>query len=411
MTRYRSVLVVFLPFAAGYYLSYLFRMINAVIARPLVYELGIDAGQLGFLTSVYFLTFAAVQLPLGAAIDRFGPRRVQAALLVFAAAGALVFANAAGLWGLLIGRGLIGLGAAAALVAGLKAIADRFPQERLPLVNGAFVAFGAAGAVTATAPLEWLLTHFTWREVFLALAAATVVVALIVLLVAPETATRRRSGTSAPLHVQAIYLDQRFWRLAPLSALCIGSAWALQGLWAAPWLADVALLDRSGIVRHLMAMAMALCVGALLIGIVADRARRRGIGTEAVLIAAACLFIAAELALVCRVPLPSIGLWAIVACMGAGTVLSYALLADLFPREIAGRANAALNVLHIGGAFAIQTAIGLIIGSWQPDAAGQYPALAYKVAFAAIILLQVAALLWFLRPYFIARRAREVSSR
>jgi MFS family permease len=183
----------------------------------------------------------------------------------------------------------------------------------------------------------------------------------------------------------------------------------LQGLWAAPWLADVAQLGRGDIVGHLFAMAIALCVGALLIGIVADQVRRRGIGTEAVFVASACLFIAAELALVCRVPVPSIGLWAVVAGMGAGTVLSYALLTDLFPREMAGRANAALNILHIGGAFALQTGIGLIVGLWQPDAVGQYPALAYKVAFAAVILLQVAALFWFLRPYLLASRAREAS--
>jgi len=69
---------VFLPFAAGYFLSYFFRTINAVIAGQLTAELGLDASHLGLMTSVYFLTFAAIQLPLGVLLDRFGPRRVQA---------------------------------------------------------------------------------------------------------------------------------------------------------------------------------------------------------------------------------------------------------------------------------------------------------------------------------------------
>ena len=71
------------------------------------HDLGLDAARLGFLSSVYFLTFAAVQLPLGAALDRFGPRRVQGTLLMLASVGAVTFAQASSLTGLLIGRGLI----------------------------------------------------------------------------------------------------------------------------------------------------------------------------------------------------------------------------------------------------------------------------------------------------------------
>jgi MFS family permease len=127
-------------------------------------DLGLDATRLGLLSSVYFLTFAAVQLPLGAALDRFGPRRVQGILLMFAAVGAVTFARASGLTGLLIGRALIGLGVAGALMAGLKAIVEWFPQQRLALVNGAFIALGAAGAVTATAPVEWMLGWLDWRR-------------------------------------------------------------------------------------------------------------------------------------------------------------------------------------------------------------------------------------------------------
>src|SRR5262245_2694718 len=113
MTCLKSGLSLFVPFAAAYFLSYLFRVINAVLAGPLVDQFNLDAAQLGVLTSIYFLTFAAAQLPLGVAIDRFGPGHVQAVLLTIAAAGALVFATAPGVAGLLIGRGLIGLGVSA----------------------------------------------------------------------------------------------------------------------------------------------------------------------------------------------------------------------------------------------------------------------------------------------------------
>ncbi len=80
--EFRSLILrVFLPFVAGYYIAYLFRTINAVMAAPLMTELGLGADDLGLLTSVYFLTFAAAQIPIGILLDRYGPRRIQSALL------------------------------------------------------------------------------------------------------------------------------------------------------------------------------------------------------------------------------------------------------------------------------------------------------------------------------------------
>src|SRR5690349_2766659 len=122
-------------------------------------------------------------------------------------------------------------------MAGLKAIVLWFPPERIALANGWFIMLGALGAVTATAPAEIVLSQMGWRGVFAVLATMTAVSALVILLVVPERRHSATPGTSAnTLSIVAIYQDPRFWRLAPLSASCIGSAWALQGLWAAPWL-------------------------------------------------------------------------------------------------------------------------------------------------------------------------------
>ncbi|MFB0991074.1 MAG: MFS transporter, partial [Rhodospirillales bacterium] len=90
---------VFLPFAFGYFLSYLLRVVNAVIGPDLVDELHFDASELGLLTSAYFLAFALFQLPLGILLDRYGPRRTEASLLIVAACGAFVFALAESLSG------------------------------------------------------------------------------------------------------------------------------------------------------------------------------------------------------------------------------------------------------------------------------------------------------------------------
>jgi sugar phosphate permease len=205
------------------------------------------------------------------------------------------------------------------------------------------------------------------------------------------------SRSQHAISLKAIYSDARFWRLAPLSMMCISTAWALQGLWAAPWLVDVERLQRPQIVHRLFVMALALSVGALLLGIIADRLRKRGIGPERILGVAACALVAAELSLIAGAPsaAASYVAWAVIAGAGAATVLSYSILGDYFPKEIAGQASAALNLLHIGGAFVLQEAIGLIVNQWTSQG-GHYPALAYKTALALIALLQVGGIAWFL---------------
>src|SRR5881227_547613 len=127
----KPLVVVFCPFAGGYFLSFFFRNVNAVISRDLAREFALTPADLGFLTSMYLLAFAAFQLPLGVLLDRYGPRRVVAALLLSAAAGALVFALARDLATLSLGRALIGLGVSAGLMGAIKAFSLWFPLSRL----------------------------------------------------------------------------------------------------------------------------------------------------------------------------------------------------------------------------------------------------------------------------------------
>jgi len=399
---------VFLPFVAAYYLSFLFRTINATVAGALTAEFGLGAGDLGLLTSVYYLTFAVAQIPIGILLDRYGPGRIQSAVMVAAALGAALFALSDNFWLLLSGRALIGLGVAASLTAGLKALVLWFPRERVPLLNGLMIMLGALGALTATLPAEFLLVSVGWRTLFELLAIASVVCAFVIYLVVPDMpAAVSGAGRPTTGGLKTVYADPRFWRLAPLSATCIGTAWALQGLWAAPWLSDVERLDRSELLRHLLIMAIALSLGALLWGVAVDRLRRRGVGPRALLGLVAMIFIAAQLALILRLPLPSYVPWIVVAAVGAGTVLSYAILAEYFPTELAGRANAALNLFHIGGAFVVQYMTGLVVQLWAPTD-GHYPEIAYQTAFAFNVGLQIAAGIWCARTWVLNALAKGV---
>ncbi|WP_050386506.1 MFS transporter [Bradyrhizobium pachyrhizi] len=398
---------VFLPFAAGYYLSYLFRTINALIAGHLSSDTGLGTADLGLLTSVYFLVFAAAQIPVGILLDRFGPRRVQSALLLLAAAGAGLFAVSTGFLSLLIARAMIGLGVAAALMAGLKAIVLWFPRERVALLNGYMIMLGSLGAVTATAPVEHLLTWMDWRQLFEILAATTAATAMLIYVVVPERVTvPSRVPISATL--SSVFGDKRFWRIAPLSATCVGSAWSLQGLWASPWLVDVEGLNRTSLVRQLFIMSLVLSGGAWLFGTTVYCFRRRGVGAETILVTIALLFIVAQAALILRMPLPSILPWSVVAIIATATVVSFAVIADYYPPELAGRANGALNVLHFGWAFLAQYATGVVLEQWSTED-GHRSIVAYQVAFGLNVALQIAALAWFALPWLQSFTSRMAS--
>jgi len=162
----------------------------------------------------------------------------------------------------------------------------------------------------------------------------------------------------------------------------------------------------------LFMLALGISAAALLLGTVADRLRRRGFAPEVLLAAVAGLFVAAQLTLVLRVPLPSLLPWSVVPVVGAATVLSFATMADYFPNQLAARANGALNLLHFGWAFAVQYGIGLIVEQWLPQN-GHYPAEAYRTAFSISIAFQVLALIWFATPWLrgLSRRCRALLAR
>jgi MFS family permease len=402
----RSTGLIFAPFAIGYFLSYLFRTVNAVIAPNLAADLGLSSANLGLLTSTYFLTFALAQVPLGLLLDHYGPRRVQGCLFALAAVGAAVFAAGTNLVTLIAGRALIGLGVSGALMAALKAVVLSFPKERLALVNGCLVMFGGIGAYVAAGPTDRLLHLLDWRGVFFLLAGFTAVAAAMILLVVPDQQFDQKTTLeSALVGLQTVYRDPFFWRIAPASACAIGTAWAVQGLWAARWLAEVDGLPRGEVVFYLSAMAGALALGALVIGVVGDRLKRAGVNSRVPLAAAFIAFALLQAAIVHHAPLPGIVLWCGFAAFGSATVLSYTALAENFPKELAGRANAALNLMHIGVAFVVQWGIGAIVDFWPIGTNGNHPVAAYETAFTLVLTAQAAALAWLVAPR-VARSSR-----
>lgn len=396
---------VFLPFAGGYFLSYLYRSVNAVIAPDLVRELALSPADLGLLTSTYFLTFGLAQLPLGILLDRLGPRRVETALLLIAALGAAVFSLSPGMDMLIMGRGLIGFGVAACLMASLKGFTQWFPYERLPLVNGLLLGCGGLGALAATSPVEWALHHTGWRSLFLLLAGATLLAAAVIFFVMPD---KKRDAASHPHEtldqqigaVKAIFKSPKFWSIAPASAAAQASFMGIQGLWAGPWLRDVAQLSRDDAAFHLFVMAGAVALGFVSTGAVADYLRRFSIRPIEVAFVGMILYMLAQLAFVLGATTATLPLCFLFGLLGTASALNYANLAQLFPVHLSGRVSTSFNLLVFSASFAGQWGMGAIIGLWTPDAGGHYPEAAFSASFGLMLALQGIGMAWF----FVTRR-------
>ena len=151
-SRHYGVAQVFIPFAAAYLLSYVVRSVNAVLSGPFTDELGLSASELGLLSSAYFLTFAAMQIPLGALLDRKGPKNVEVVLLLFAVVGCLISSFASGFLALWIGRACIGIGVSACLMASYKAYRICFRDDLQPALASLMLMVGSFGALVATLP-------------------------------------------------------------------------------------------------------------------------------------------------------------------------------------------------------------------------------------------------------------------
>ena len=397
-----------MPFACGYYLSYVYRNVNATLFRDLVAELGLDASALGLLTSAYFFTFAAAQLPVGLLLDRYGPRRVNAALFALAAAGAAGFALSHSVTGLVVSRALIGLGVSAGLMAAMKAFVEWFPLSRLARLNGTLMAVGGLGAMTATAPVEAVLGLIGWRGLFALLSALTLAVGAAILWIAPERGAGTRAVTADLLTgLRRVLRDGFFWRVTAVSATTLGPAIALQGLWAGPWLRDVAGLDKQGSAHVLFVLTIALTAGFLLSGRIADLARRCGARMIEVLAAAGLLSALALAGIAVAAGPGATALWFVYIFVTAGATLAYPVLVGHFPGALTGRVNASLNMATFVAAFAAQYGTGPVLDRWGTGAAGPgaYPPVAYGIAFGAIALLQGAALCWLL-PVLVDLRRR-----
>ena len=392
-----QIIVGFLPLTFGCFLSILFQGIDSVVADDLMTDSAIGEGTLGMLNSASLLAFAACLLPSGIAIDRFGPRTVQSVMMGVTALGALIFGLSTGPFGLTIGRTLLGVGTASALLAAIKAIVTWCPRERLGLITGGLLAVAGLGALAAAERAALFGHAYGWGTLFILLAALAAICAILTALLVPTPATVTGDVPNQDHGLLFILRDPIFRRFAPLAAVVVGTVWAIQGQWLADWLAAGNGLELTDVIACISLIAVGQTAGSLVWGVLADWAVRKGLSAASVFVGAVALCVCIQVAAVGGIALPTSIVWGALLA-GAAAMLPFVVLLTHFPQAYAARACASVAVLQYVATLFIQLVIGLVVAIWPHEASGQTSATAYAGAFMMPIALQLAALAWFLFP-------------
>lgn len=380
-----------LPLAVFGLINQAARTVMAVIGPVLAVEFALSASELGMLAACMLAAYAIVQLPDGMALDRVGARNVQAALALVTAGGFALFALAESFAALVVARVVIGVGVSAGLMAIIKANAQWFAPSKVALITGIAVSIGGLGSVLSTGPVAAALPALGWRGILWVLCGLSAATALWIVLSVPHGGGRK-SDLRTELGVMASILRSPvFWRYAPAVAMLSVLNFAYLGLWAGPWLRDVAGYDSRGSANILLAYTLTMMAGAFLVGAAASRAKQRGLPPMLVTLACTAGQVVAQIGLALQPTAPLVvgALWMVFAFCVAGATAGYITVGQMFPAEQTARVATAVNTLTLGAAFVLQAAVGWTLDLWPRTASGGWDPRGYSAALAGSLALQL----------------------
>jgi predicted MFS family arabinose efflux permease len=397
----RKAIAVFAVLALAYFLSALIRAITATLAPTLVQELSLNAADLGLLAGAYFLGFSLTQLPLGAWLDRKGPKWVESLLLLVAMVGCVAFSQATSFAGLMLSRVLCGVGLSACLMAPLTGYRRWFAPATLMRANSWMLMLGALGTVASTLPVQWLLPIMGWRPIFLMLAAAVALSVLLIVWQLPLWTQAPAQTSQTPGSLSSGYAE--VWRnpyfrmLMPLGFFGYGGMIAIQTLWAVPWMVRVAGFSPVEATTGLFWISIAMLLTYWLWGMANPWFAHHKIGANHLLLQGVPLsFLPLSLLAVSGAAWPAVAPWAWGLFCVTATVCTIAqpAVGMAFPAALAGRALTAYNLIVFCGVFAVQWGMGLGIEALRALAWSETAA--YQGALTGYALCYVLSYLYFL---------------
>lgn len=420
--------LIFSILAIGYALVYFHRVAPAMVAHELTKSFAIKGAALGALSSAYFYPYAIMQLPSGLLSDSLGPKKTVTIFTLIAAFGAILFGLSPTFSIAIIGRTMIGLGAAVLFIPTLKILANWFEEEKFAMVTGFLMAIGGLGWLLAATPLVFLTLWIGWRTTFIIMGCLGLALAVLTYLIVENRPSRILSSKnlhskasnlsssgekrlSLSMGVRIVLSDKNLWPLA-IWFFCTGSIlFGFGGLWAGPYLTQVYNLSKAQTGNILIMIAVGMMGGSPLLGYLSEKVFR---ARKPVLLLSSSIITGIWVLLIFRIDglnIPCLYvLFVLLGIFASGIfAIGFTVTKELFPVQIAGTSTGIVNIFPFAGGALFQPLIGLVL-----DYSGRlttYPAQAYRIAFVGFLVAAILALIsaLFLRETFSCRLQCQTS--
>ena len=393
LTKNKAI-VVFLVFALAYFISTLIRASTATLSPIFSQELGLKAGDLGLLAGGYFLGFAAMQLPNGIFLDKFGPKKIILFFLTIALFSTIAFSKSESFLSLLVSRILIGIGVSVCLMAPLTGYRRWLALDQQQRANAWMLMSGALGMLASTLPIQLLLPEIGWRNIFLILAGLILITIILIILIIPSwektETTIEDKGLSS---YKTIWTHPYFLSLVPLGFFNYGGLQAIQTLWAGPWMTNVSSYTPIQAAINLFWLNLSMLVTFFIWGFINPYFHKKGISTDKIIIAGVPLsFLALGFIIYSGTNVSGLH-FALFLIASVFVSLAQPAVGMTFPNAIAGKALSSYNLVLFLGTFTVQWAIGVLIDLFKSF--GYNTILSYQISFSIFALCCILSYSYF----------------
>jgi len=356
-----KAILIFLVFALGYFISTLLRAITATISPELVNEFDLSAGELGLLGGGYFLGFASVQIPLGYLLDSKGPRKIVSYFLSLAIIGLILFALAQNFLTLLISRVIIGIGVGACLMGPLTAYRVWYQDETQQRSNSWMLMVGAIGMLSSSLPVQYFLPTIGWRGIFINLAILTLICIILIIIFIPKWNVESLDKSKKTGKLEEIWRNDLFKSLVPMGLFNYGGLFAIQTLWAGPWMIRVSGYTPEESAQGLFLIYLLMLISFLFWGYFIPKISKNVKDAIKLLKFGAPLNLIVLAIIIYLGPDAGALHWSLFVVASIFLSLSQPAVGMAFSLTNAGKALTSFNLLLFVGAFFIQWMIGIII--------------------------------------------------
>ena len=393
----KQAITIFFVFAFGYFLSCLLRAITATLSPVLTLEFDLMAADLGLLAGGYFLGFAAMQIPLGYLLDKFGPKKIVSSFLLIAFIGTVSFAFAQNFSGLLISRILIGVGVSACLMAPLTGYRIWFAENQQQRANSWMLMIASLGFLSSTLPVQLLLPSLGWRWLFGGIAGLILISIFLMLAFIPKWDHQKDESLENPVRqgsLSDVWKNKFFISVIPMGLFNYGGLMAIQTLWAGPWMIRVAGYTPLESATGLFWINITMLVSFFLWGYFLPRITN--LGFSALKILKLGLPVSFLVMLTIIILGSKAGAFYITLFILSSIFLSVTQPAVglSFQSHLAGKALTSFNLLIFLGTFIMQWVMGLVIDLVKNS--GYTEIIGFKAAFSFFLFLSLISYIFFL---------------